>query len=194
MLELALHILDIAENSVRAGAKTVFLDITEDRMQDRLTIEIRDDGTGMDEATLKKAMDPFYTSKKVRRVGLGLPMLAEASERAGGSFAIESCEGMGTKVAVEFQLGHLDRQPLGDLTGALLALIAGNVGVDFVCRHECEGRLFTLDTRDVRSEIGDIPMNHVKVLKFIRQHIMEGLSEIGSEAGRAHHFEGGYGT
>ncbi len=87
MLELALHILDIAENSVRAGAKTVFIDITEDRMKDRLLIEIRDDGAGMDEATLKKAMDPFYTSKKVRRVGLGLPMLAEAAERAGGSFA-----------------------------------------------------------------------------------------------------------
>ena len=139
MLELALHILDIAENSVRAGAKTVFIDITEDRMKDRLSIEIRDDGAGMDEATLKKAMDPFYTSKKVRRVGLGLPMLAEAAERTGGSFAIESREGMGTRVAVEFQLSHIDRQPLGDLTGAFMALIAGNAGVDFVCRHECEG-------------------------------------------------------
>jgi signal transduction histidine kinase len=100
MLELALHILDIAENSVRAGAKTVFIDIIEGRMKDRLLIEIRDDGSGMDEATVKRAMDPFYTSKKVRRVGLGLPMLAEAAERAGGSFAIDSREGMGTRVAV----------------------------------------------------------------------------------------------
>jgi anti-sigma regulatory factor (Ser/Thr protein kinase) len=194
MLELALHILDIAENSVRAGAKTVFIDIIEDRMKDRLTIDIRDDGAGMDEATLKKAMDPFYTSKKVRRVGLGLPMLAAAAKRTGGIFALESHEGMGTHVAVKFQLGHLDRQPLGDLTGAFMTLIAGNVGVDFVCRHECEGHIFTLDTREIRSEIGDIPINHPEVLKFIRQHIMEGLNGIGTEAKSSNHFQGGYGT
>ena len=121
-------------------------------------------------------------------------MLAEASERAGGSFAIESCEEMGTLVAVGFQLSHIDRQPLGDLTGAFMALIAGNAGVDFVCRHECEGHVFTLDTREIRREIGDIPMNHVEVLKFIRQHIMEGLNGIGTEAKSSHHFEGGYGT
>jgi anti-sigma regulatory factor (Ser/Thr protein kinase) len=194
MLELALHILDIAENSIRAGAKTVFIGITEDRMKDRLAIEIRDDGTGMDEATLKKAMDPFYTSKKVRRVGLGLPMLAEASERAGGSFTIESSKGRGTRVAAEFQLGHIDRQPLGDLTGAIMVLLAGNAGIDFVCRHECDGQVFTLDTREIRKEIGDIPLNHMEVLKFIRQHLKEGLREIGTEARISHHFEGGYGT
>jgi anti-sigma regulatory factor (Ser/Thr protein kinase) len=191
MLELALHILDIAENSVRAGAKTVFIDITEDRMQDRLSIGIRDDGAGMDPTTLKRATDPFYTSKKVRRVGLGLPMLAEAAERAGGSFSIESQEGVGTCVEVNFRLSHIDRQPLGDLTGAFMTLIAGNAGVDFVCRHECEGDAFTLDTREIRSEIGDIPMNHVEVLKFIRRHIMEGLSGTGTEAKSSHHFEGG---
>jgi anti-sigma regulatory factor (Ser/Thr protein kinase) len=188
MLELALHILDIAENSVRAGAKTVFIDIIEDRMGDRLLIGIRDDGAGMDQTTLKRAMDPFYTSKKVRRVGLGLPMLAEAAERAGGSFVIESQEGVGTSVGVNFRLNHIDRQPLGDLTGAYMALIAGNAGVDFVCRHECEGHVFTLDTREIRREIGDIPMNHVEVLKFVRQHIMEGLSEIGTEAKTSHHY------
>jgi anti-sigma regulatory factor (Ser/Thr protein kinase) len=194
MLELALHILDIAENSVRAGAKTVFIDITEDRMKDRLLIGIRDDGAGMDPTTLKRAMDPFYTSKKVRRVGLGLPMLAEAAERAAGSLAIESQEGVGTCVEVIFQLSHIDRQPLGDLTGTIMALLAGNADIDFVCRHECEGRVFTLDTREIRGEIGDIPLNHMEVLKFIRQYMMEGLKEIGTEARISHHSEGGYGT
>jgi len=188
MLELALHILDIAENSVRAGAKTVFIDITEDRLRDRLEIEIRDDGAGMDEATLKKAMDPFYTSKKVRRVGLGLPLLKEAAIRAGGSFTIDSHEGSGTRVSVRFRLSHIDRQPLGDLTGAIMVLLAGNAGVDFVCRHECEGNVFTLDTREIRKEIGDIPLNHMEVLKFIRQHVTEGFKEIGTEARISHHF------
>jgi anti-sigma regulatory factor (Ser/Thr protein kinase) len=191
MLELALHILDIAENSVRAGAKTVYISITEDRMKDRLLIVIRDDGAGMDPTTLKRAMDPFYTSKKVRRVGLGLPMLAEAAERAGGSFAIESQVGVGTRVEVNFQFSHIDRQPLGDLTGAFMVLIAGNAGVDFVCRHECGGDVLTLDTREIRSEIGDIPINHVAVVKFIRQHLMEGLSGMGTEAKSSHHLEGG---
>jgi anti-sigma regulatory factor (Ser/Thr protein kinase) len=194
MLELALHILDIAENSVRAGAKTVFIDITENRRMDRLEIEIRDDGAGMDEATLKKAMDPFYTSKKVRRVGLGLPMLKEAATRAEGSFSIDSQVGVGTRVAVGFRLSHIDRQPLGDLTGAFMALLAGNADVDFVCRHECEGRVFILDTREIRREIGDIPLNHVEILKFIRQHLTEGLKEIGTEARIAHNIEGGYNT
>jgi anti-sigma regulatory factor (Ser/Thr protein kinase) len=182
MLELALHILDIAENSVRAGAKTVCISVDEDKKADRLTIVIEDDGIGMSETVLKKAMDPFYTSKKVRRVGLGLPLLAEAAERAGGKFEIRSQEGVGTRVAVEFQFGHIDRQPLGDLTGVLLSLIAGNAGVDFVYRHRCEERLFILDTREIRREIGDIPMNHVEVLKFIRQHITEGLNEIELES------------
>lgn len=194
MLELALHILDISENSVRAGATTVFIDIAEDRRNDRLAIEIRDDGAGMDEATVKKAMDPFYTSKKVRRIGLGLPMLAEAAEMAGGSFTIESREGRGTRVAVNFRLSHIDRQPLGDVAGALMALIAGNAGVDFVYRHECEGDPFTLDTREIRGEIGDVPINHMEVLKFIRQHLMEGLRGIATEAKSSHHLEGGSNT
>jgi hypothetical protein len=189
MLELALHILDIAENSVRALARTVFITIIEDRVRDLLSIEIRDDGQGMDEATVQKAMDPFYTSKKVRKVGLGLPMLREAAIAAGGWFTIDSQTGAGTCVAVGFRLGHLDRQPLGDVAGALLVLLAGNAGVDFVYRHECGPSVFILDTREIKKEIGDLPLNHPEVLKFIRQYIMEGLSEIGTEARIAHHFK-----
>jgi anti-sigma regulatory factor (Ser/Thr protein kinase) len=179
MLELALHILDIAENSVRAIAKTVWIEITEDHGQDRLSCVIRDDGKGMSKAVLEKVMDPFYTSKKVRRVGLGLPMLAEAAERAGGSFAIESQEGMGTWITAEFQFSHIDRQPLGDITGAITVLIAGNEGVDFVFRYRCGDRLFGFDTKEVRQELGEIPIQQAEVLKWIRQHIREGLIEIG---------------
>jgi anti-sigma regulatory factor (Ser/Thr protein kinase) len=180
MLELALHILDIAENSVRAEAKTVTIGITEESRRDRLTIEIVDDGVGMSRELLEKAMDPFYTSKKVRRVGLGLPMLAEAAQRAGGRFDIQSAEGSGTRLTVEFQLSHIDRQPLGDVTGTLVILIAGNPGIDFVYRHSCEGRAFLFDTREIKREIEGIPINHIEVLKWIRQYIREGLSELGT--------------
>lgn len=182
MLELALHILDIAENSVRARAKTVWIEITEDRGKDLLSLVIRDDGKGMSKAVLEKVLDPFYTSKKVRRVGLGLPMLAEAAERAGGSFAIESQEGLGTSVATAFQISHIDRQPLGDITGALTVLIAGNDGVDFVFRHQCGDRCFGFDTREIRQKIGAIPIQQAEVLKWIRQYIREGLIEVGTNA------------
>ena len=182
MLELALQILDIAENSVRAGAKTVRITVAEQVRADRLRIEIVDDGRGMNEAELQRAIDPFYSTKKVRRVGLGLPMLADAAQRSGGRFAISSQEGVGTRVAVSFQLSHLDRQPLGDLEGALVVLLAGNGGVDFVYRHRRGKKGFTLDTRQIRRQIGEIPLNHPEVIRFVRQHIREGLSDIGTKA------------
>ncbi|MDD5712909.1 MAG: ATP-binding protein [Smithellaceae bacterium] len=182
MLELALHILDIAENSVRAGAKTVNITIEEDVAEDRLTLTIADDGRGMDEATCRKALDPFFTSKKVRRVGLGLPMLSQAAERTGGSLELRSKEGEGTTVRVAFGLSHIDRQPLGDVAGAIMILIAGNAGCDFVYRHRRGSGLFELNTREIRDEIEDVPIGHPEVLKLIRDNIYEGLKEIGASA------------
>ena len=182
MLELALHILDIAENSVLASAKMVSIEIAEDLGKDLLSLVIRDDGQGMSREVLGKVLDPFYTSKKVRRVGLGLPMLAEAAERAGGRFAIESQESRGTRVTAEFQLSHIDRQPLGDITGTLVALIVGNAGVDFAFRYRCGDRVFALDTKEIRQEIGEIPIQQVEVLNWIKQYLREGLIELGTKA------------
>ncbi|RPJ04426.1 MAG: hypothetical protein EHM36_10685 [Deltaproteobacteria bacterium] len=85
---------------------------------------------------------------------------------------------MGTRVSVEFRLSHVDRQPLGDITGVLVALIAGNAGTDFVYRHRCDDGIFEMDTREIRREIGDTPINHMEILKFIRQYIKDGLNEI----------------
>lgn len=182
MLELSLHILDVVENSTRAGAETVYITIIEDTTRDILSVEIRDNGSGMGEEVLKKAMDPFFTTKTVRNVGLGLPMLAQATERTEGKFIIESKGGEGTRVAAEFKLSHIDRQPLGDIASTLVTLIAGNTDVDFIYRHLHNNREYILDTRDVKSEIDDVPINHVEVLNFIRKHIEEGLREIEAEA------------
>jgi len=182
MIELSLHILDITENAVRAKARQVFISITEERENDRLTLEIRDDGTGMTAEELKRVLDPFYTTKKVRRVGLGLPMLAQAAENAGGSFAIESQPGKGTVVTVAFQLTHVDRQPLGDLAGTLVTLITGNPEMHFVYRHRCDGRSYTLDTDEIKKEIEDVPINHIEVLKWIRLYVETGLKNINAQA------------
>ena len=182
MLELSLHILDIVENSTRAGAKRVFIELVEDKAADLLSMEIRDNGSGMSEDVLKKSIDPFFTTKTVRNVGLGLPILAQAAQRTGGRFIMESKGGEGTRVLAEFKLSHIDRQPLGDIAGTLVTLVAGNTDVDFIYRHRHDGREYILDTRDIKQEIGNLPINHVKVLIFIKQHVQEGLEDIGTEA------------
>ena len=182
MLELSLHILDIAENAVREEAKTVTITLIEDPQMDRLTLEIRDDGKGMNEDERRRVLDPFYTTKKVRRVGLGLPMLAQAAQNAGGGFEIESEPSEGTAVRVAFQLSHIDRQPLGDLQGTLVTLIMGNPDIHFIYRHQRGQGAYVLDTEEIKGEIEDVPINHVEVLKFIRQDIAEGLKEINAQA------------
>lgn len=182
MLELSLHILDIVENSTRAGAKTVFITLREDTSRDTLFLEIQDNGSGMTEAVLKKATDPFFTTKTVRHVGLGLPMFSQAAEKASGRVVVKSQRGKGTRVAAEFKLSHIDRQPLGDIASTLVSLIAGNSTVEFIYRHQHNDREYLLDTRVIKKEIENIPINHAEVLHFIKAHIQEGLKEIEAEA------------
>ncbi len=175
MLELAAHILDIAENSVRAGATRVEITIEENEKTNLLSIEIIDDGIGMTKEEIEKALDPFYTTKKVRRVGLGLPLLSDAAQRAGGHLQVDSVKGEGTDLKVSFQLNHIDRQPLGDIVSTLIILIAGNSNVDFLFRYKNNERDFEMDTRDIRKEINDIPINHPEILKYIRSVLQEEL-------------------
>jgi anti-sigma regulatory factor (Ser/Thr protein kinase) len=182
MLELAQHILDIAENSIRAGAKLIGISVTEDTGLDLLTIEINDDGRGMNEKEIKKALDPFYTTKTVRRVGLGLPLLMDATEMAGGKLELKSEVGKGTMVVATFRLSHIDRQPLGNMTSTLISLIAVNLDIDFIYIHGHNDRRFQLDTRIIRNEIEDVPINHPEIIKYIRGVIDEGIREIHSAA------------
>jgi len=180
MLELALHVLDIAENSSRAGASLVEITITEDLEMDVFSMEIKDNGHGMDEATMEKAMDPFYTTKKVRRIGLGLPMLRQAAHTAGGRFSLESEEGRGTRVYAEFGHSHIDRQPLGDIAGVITMLILGNPDMDLVYTHHRNSGAYVLDTREIREGLGQVPLNTMEVLNLIRDNINEGLKELNS--------------
>ncbi|MDP2854269.1 MAG: ATP-binding protein [Smithellaceae bacterium] len=182
MLTLADHILDITENSVRAGAKLIEISIDEDSRNDLLTIEIKDNGHGMSRDVLQKVLDPFYTTKTVRRVGLGLPLLKDAAERSGGTFLLESQENSGTTVKAIFGLRHLDRQPLGDIQNTIIILIISNSEVDFFYKHRHNDRRFGIDTREIRKEIEDIPINHPEIIKYIRGVIEEGLREIEPEA------------
>lgn len=182
MLTLSNHILDIAENSVRAGATLIEIDILEETEKDLLTISIFDNGHGMSREVMTKAMDPFYTTKTVRRVGLGLPLLKDAAERAGGSLYLESSENKGTMIRATFGLHHLDRQPLGAIIDTLIILMIANSQVDFFYKHRHNDRQYELDTREIRKEIEDIPINHPEVIKYMRGSIEEGLRQIGFES------------
>ncbi|UCH63598.1 MAG: sensor histidine kinase [Fidelibacterota bacterium] len=149
---MSLHILDIVENSIRAGAKEVHIRINEDAAADRLEIEIGDDGAGMDRATLEKALDPFYTTKSVRKVGLGLSMFREAARAAGGDLVIQSQTGKGTWVKATFQHSHIDRQPMGDLAKTLEVLTITNPDVRFRYYHREDGKEHHFDSNGLYPE------------------------------------------
>jgi K+-sensing histidine kinase KdpD len=178
MLELALHVLDIAENSSRADADLIEITIVEDLEKDIFSLEIRDNGHGMDEQTMEKALDPFYTTKKVRRIGLGLPMLKQAAYTAEGRFSLQSEVGKGTVVYAGFKHSHIDRQPLGDIAGVITMLILGNPDIDIVYTHRKNGNDYVLDTRELREGLGDVPLNNMEVLNLIRDNIREGIEEL----------------
>jgi signal transduction histidine kinase len=182
VLELALHILDIVENSVRAGATLVRILIRENRAKDLFLMRITDNGSGMTPEERQRALDPFYTTKKVRRVGLGLPMLSDAADRTGGKMTLRSKPGTGTVGEAAFGLSHIDRQPMGNIVSTLITIIVGNPGIDLLYRHEVDGRSYLLDTKEIKKELEDVPLNHPEVTGFLREHIAEGLSDIGAAA------------
>jgi len=148
MEDLSLHILDVVENSVSASAATIEILIVEDTLNDRLSLEIRDDGEGMDEKTRAKALDPFFSTRTTRRIGLGLPLLAQAARDSGGDLELESVPGKGTTVRAVFQLSHPDRKPLGDIAASLVAILAGKPHLDVRFEYERDGEIVAgMDSR-----------------------------------------------
>lgn len=180
MEDLSLHILDVAENGLRAGARHVWIRIREDLGADLLEIEVEDDGEGMEPAMVERVLDPFVTTRTTRRVGLGLPLLEEAARMAGGRVEVSSTPGKGTLVRASFRHGHIDRKPLGDMGMTVASLVSGAPEVEIVYEHRRDGQGFHLDTRELREELDPVPLNRPEVLDWIRQHVREGLRRIGA--------------
>lgn len=177
MTELSLHILDIVQNSLKAGAALTEIEITASSNDDFLSILIRDNGQGMTGEQLARVEDPFYTTRTTRKIGLGVPLFKQAAEQTGGSFSIVSEKGKGTELRARFVLSSIDRMPMGDLAGTVRMLIAGNPNTDFHFSYEVDGRQFTLDTREMRGILGDIPLDHPDALRFVRTYLEENLRE-----------------
>ncbi|MFQ6108649.1 MAG: ATP-binding protein [Candidatus Aminicenantales bacterium] len=177
MEELSLHILDIAENSVAAKADRIEIKILENREKDLLSVEISDNGLGMDEEMKKKALDPFFTTKMSRRFGLGLPLLSEAAKAANGSFSIKSQKGKGTKIKATFQYSHIDRQPLGDIAQTIIALAIGNPGVDIIYKHKKDGQNYGLDTRKIKNRLRGKPINSPEGIRMLKENLKNDTQE-----------------
>ncbi|MFQ6036058.1 MAG: ATP-binding protein [Sedimentisphaerales bacterium] len=139
MEDISLHLLDVAENALVAGADHIAIRIFEQRKEDVMIIEIEDNGCGMDEQTTKQALDPFYSTKPAKRVGLGLPLLAQAAKEAGGDIEIQTAPGKGTTVRTMFRLSHPDLKPLGDVLETMATLACAHPQVCFVFEHWQDG-------------------------------------------------------
>lgn len=173
MRELSLHILDITQNSLRAGATIVQLRLVEDYLLDKLVIEISDNGRGMTEEETARALDPFYTTRTTRKVGLGLSMFQANCEATGGELALESQPGIGTKVKAILGLSHIDRPPLGDLPATMLTLIAGSPEVEFSLEHRSREREYRFATQEIRNILGDTPLDQPEILNWLREYLVE---------------------
>ena len=171
MEDLSLHILDIVENSVAAQASKIEIRLSEDTRKDFLSLEVIDNGIGMDEEVQKKALDPFFTTKRVRRFGLGLSLLSESAKAANGHLSIRSEKGKGTKIRADFQYSHIDRKPLGDIGQTIITLIIGNPDVDIIYVHKKDGHEYSLDTRKIKAQLKDIPINSLDGIRMIKEDL-----------------------
>jgi hypothetical protein len=179
MREIVLHLLDLAENSVSAGAHAITISVCEDLDADRLVARIEDDGRGMDEETVRKVTDPFFTSRTTRKVGLGIPLLKEAAEASNGRLIITSKPGAGTQVEVSFQHSHIDRMPLGNLSTVFLELTVAHPEIHWIFHYtvRVHGSEETYEFNDepVKEILGDVPLTHPDVLAYLRETLEEGL-------------------
>jgi anti-sigma regulatory factor (Ser/Thr protein kinase) len=185
MREIALHLLDIAENSIAAEAHKIEIAVFEDLRNDRLTAIVQDDGRGMDAEMLAMVSDPFVTTRSTRKVGLGIPLLKAAAEACQGKLRIISAPGQGTRLEVFFQRSHIDRMPLGDLSGTILTLVVAYPTIRWLFRYrvvlpgiESLDPDYEFDSQPVIDILGDLPLSEPGVLAYLREELEQGVVSI----------------
>jgi len=174
MEDLSLHILDIAQNSIRAGATVLGVEVREDAAADLLSFTIRDNGCGMTEEQLARLHDPFFTTRDTRRVGLGIPLLKQTAEQAGGGISVTSAPGAGTTVEARYELDNIDRPPLGDLAATLWTLIVLNPTVEIDYVHARDGRRFDVNTTHLKKFLGTSRFGTPRLAAALRTYLDDG--------------------
>ena len=180
MNDLSLHIIDIIQNSLSAGAKRIGLAIKEDSANDRLTISIEDNGKGMSREVAAKLEDPFYTTRTTRKVGMGIPLFKQSAMQSGGNLSVESEPGKGTTVTAWFELGNIDRPPLGDVANSFVLMVSANPQIHFTLSYVVNENEYTFDSVEVAEVLGDIELSDVRVIRILEEMIRENINELKS--------------
>lgn len=178
MRELSLNILDVAQNSITAGASLITVEIVENPKDKTLLVGIYDNGKGMSEEQVKSVIDPFFTTRTTRKVGMGVPLFKMAAEQTGGKFEIKSQLSVGTEVRAYFKTDSVDFTPLGDVTSTVVMLVTMNTDRDFIYHHKVSDDEFTLDTREIKVILGDVPLDTFEVSEWLKEYINENVNRL----------------
>jgi hypothetical protein len=178
MNNISMHILDIAQNSIRANASCIEISISEIPERNILELTINDNGSGMDAEMLNKVTDPYTTSRTTRKVGLGLPLLKQSAEQSGGFVKVNSEKGVGTSVYALFKYDHIDRPPLGDCGGTIILLVAANPKIDFRYIHSYNSAKYEFDTNEVKQALGDADISNPKIRTMLKEMVTENIKEL----------------
>jgi anti-sigma regulatory factor (Ser/Thr protein kinase) len=176
--DICFHLVDLVQNSVAAGASVIRLSISESRKENAVSLEIADNGRGMDTPTLDRVQDPFFTTKSFKKVGLGIPLLKATAQACHGDFSIRSELGRGTEVRARLEKDHLDCPPLGDLEETLLSLLVSLDQVDLRFAYRSDRGEFAISSDDVRRQVGALHFSHPEVYGFLKEFIRDGLSSV----------------
>ena len=175
MNDLSLHILDIIQNSLSAGAGLIQLRVWEDVQHNLLTIIIEDNGKGMTTEQAQNATDPYFTSRTTRKVGLGLPLYRQSAEQSNGTLGISSAPGQGTTISATFRYDHIDRPPLGDVANAVILMVSANPHIDFLFDYRHNTQSYIFDTREVKEALDGLPLNDVQIMRMLTEMIEENM-------------------
>lgn len=184
MRELSLNVMDIVQNSISAGAHEIKVEISESIPENTLTISVTDNGKGMTEEQVKSVVDPFYTTRTTRSVGLGVPLFKMEAEMTGGTFKINSVLGKGTSLTAKFITNNIDMIPLGDINSTILPLIIGNPSINFIYKRSLtpknsEVKEFSLETNEIKEVLGDgVPLSSPDVVLWIKGYLEENTKEL----------------
>lgn len=185
MQEISLHILDLIQNSIEAGATCISLSIEENQRENLFLVKIADNGRGISPETIDLVSDPFYTTRNTRKVGLGISLFSMTCRQSGGELKIKSSPGRGTELNGKMEYDHWDRPPLGDIVGTVTSILAANPEMDFRYNHKYNGREFYFSTGQIREILEEsIPINDIKILGWLKEYLSEQLANLyGGETG-----------
>ncbi len=176
MPDIAMHLLDIVFNSIRAKAKNIIIYLLESEKDDKIICRVEDDGCGMDEKTVENVQSPFYTTRTTRDVGLGVPLFKEGALQTGGSFRLESEVGQGTVIEATYVRSHLDCPAIGDLAETLATLIQADENIEYQVDIVFDEHTFNLDTRAIKEILDGVPITEPDIILWLKDYIKEGIN------------------